>query len=463
MAQNESDKIGTMRVDGNNATIYYKGGSTFTVKFDGIEQEAGQEEMHIRKDTVDKWVAAGTLRLTNAKRYDEITAAIDPLTGDTPTHHADGTIKTLVERELNDLKSNGFVGDEDGDSGKRPQPPRMHDGRKTPKQEASMPNPAASGSQRPAPRPIGISDVTSGSQGFGDGTTYGVAMPQSQNQNVSDVEIQTPQLKPKSTFPKVIVFVAIMLAVAIALLLGMRTLSGNVSGMNNLPSFGDDGKGTQTQTSKDANANANATHTADNTPRDENGGTGTSVVSDGNTITRTDYDPEVSVADMPMADDTKRDIASGMFSQIRMLFSKGDTANFLQIVNLDGIAGDVARSYANSEKTRLSLTDSETQELETFYKQALIQDELEHVSQNDTYGSIFGGRIREVRSDPNGSNTLYVVMESLGGDHQRVCLVLTGNDDGTSWIVSGIKDPDAYVTQVMAGDTSTNIVRSDQE
>lgn len=45
-------------------------------------------------------------------------------------------------------------------------------------------------------------------------------------------------------------------------------------------------------------------------------------------------------------------------------------------------------------------------------------------------------------------------MESLGGDHQRVCFILQSSDNGSSCIVSGIMDADGYVRQIMRADTS---------
>ena len=83
------------------------------------------------------------------------------------------------------------------------------------------------------------------------------------------------------------------------------------------------------------------------------------------------------------------------------------------------------------------------------YHSRFVINERQHVVDRDVYASIFGGRIREVRQDPANPYRLYVVMESIAGDHQRVCFAMDGDATG-AWTVVDLLDPVGYVNMIAA-------------
>lgn len=167
---------------------------------------------------------------------------------------------------------------------------------------------------------------------------------------------------------------------------------------------------------------------------------------------RTDFDPEDAVSAYPMASEEQETIAIGLFQAIRTAVNSGDVNGFNQLIALEQIGDRIADSYARHAQDVQGLQQSQADELKTFWKDTFATTQRQHVVDKDLYGSIFGGRIREVRSDPDDQNKMYVVTESIAGDHQRACFVLTS--DGTSWAVTDMADADGYVRMVSEGKTS---------
>ena len=444
MASDNSDIIGTIKVNGSIADIRYIGGSTFEIDFRDARPD--EEPMRARKDVIDKWIRRGKMRLTNAARYRQIESEIDPATGDTPTHHADGTEKTLVERELSNLQRQGFVSGQDDDA-------------------TGDATPAGADAQDHAHDDGAATDA---------GTTVRPMVPITQTQQTPIAGMQDgdapkaipldddsgrPKTLPARTkSPQVFAYVLVMLAIAVVALFGGRLLAskirdGSAMGVvHGIVSNADTGSNVQNATNGN-DADAGSGNGSANASNDASSGQGH--------VVRTDFDPETSVQSQPSAGDAGRDTATQMFEYIRQLFAAGDAQDLSQAVNLDGIATQIANAYASVAKGQQGLTDTETSTLAAYYKQAFEDEELDNASKNDIYGSIFGGRIRDVRVDSQDANKLYVVMESLGGDHQRVCFILQSSDNGSSWIISGIMDADGYVRQIMRGDTSQYEKRSD--
>jgi hypothetical protein len=440
----DDNVVGTIKVSGHLADVVYIGGSTFHVVLrDGNEGNT----LVVRQSAVDKWVKSGKMRLTNAPLYKKILDEIDPVTGDTPTHHADGTEKTLVERELSSLQSQGLVSIPTNDG---------NDAKKDARKEST-----------PTQRKTGIKDndpMTSSSKPIDTNPTGTVTSPAPMKSSIAETTPMPPQavaspfdaddngkphaLPARTKSPQLVAYVIIMFVIAMAALFGGRALTealtdGDISnGVSQVQNDLKPKKHSDTQASKNENkGKADDKKVASN-------------ANNGNYVKRTDFDPETSVKSFSKASDSQRDTATKMFEYIRQLFSNGDASDLTQAVNLDGIASQIAESYAKYAQEQQGLTDSETMTLRDYYKQAFEQEELDNASKNDIYGSIFGGRIRDVHVDGDDQDTLYVVMESLGGDHQRVCFVLKSSDNGSSWIVNGITDADGYVKQIMEGDTS---------
>lgn len=446
------DIIGVIRIRANdgelhNANVTYVGGSVFGINFADMDAPPVQA----RKDIIEKWCKSGNMRLLNATRYTEILNGIDPVTGETATHHADGTEKTLIERELSNLQADGLVdsieGTTDTSKAKASLNKKGDAGKPSVRRRQVIPDDAVSASEVPSTQvtpPIPNAKSTSASVH---------PMPTMSNSNVRSFDMPNNDsgyiTKPKSSSGRVIGCVIMMSVMAVIALFATHALTDSIMD----GTIGDTIDGVMGTHRRSDTKNASPNGDADTDA--------TTTVSDGDTMTRTDYDPENDVSDKQMANDSERDIATGLFSAIRTCFSNGDVSGFRQIANLDGMADAIATSYANITKARRNLTDGDVATLMDYYKATLIGQEMDHASKNDIYGSMFGGRIREVRTDGTDDHTLYAVMESLGGDHQRVCFVLTGSDDGKSWAISSIVNVDAYVRQIMSGDTSQYVKRND--
>ena len=176
----------------------------------------------------------------------------------------------------------------------------------------------------------------------------------------------------------------------------------------------------------------------------------------GVTVDRNDFDPEDVVIEYRIASDSQQDIAVGFFTSLKNAFANGDVTTFNSMVAVDSIASQIASVYASYAQMYQSLTQSETEDLADYYAQTLAEQERQHVVDKDSYGSMFGGRIREVRVDDDDENRLYVVMESLGGDHQRACFVLQGDPSTGSYALTEMMDVNGYVKMIMQGTTDAN-------
>jgi hypothetical protein len=168
------------------------------------------------------------------------------------------------------------------------------------------------------------------------------------------------------------------------------------------------------------------------------------------TVVRTDFDPETIVANFEMASEDKQKVAIAMFQAIRTDILNGDVNAFCQAVDIEQIASEIAPAYAEHAAGVQNLGEAEKNELKDNYQVTFSRNERQHVVDKDTYASIFGGRIREVRQDPGNPLCIYVVMEAITGDHQRACFAL--NDDGTGgWTVTDLVDPSGYVQMIAQG------------
>lgn len=448
MTDSDKDNIGIIKVEGNHiADIHYVGGSTFQINFREPELSQGEKPMTLRVEQVKDLISKNQLRLTNAPRYKEILQTIDPVTGDTPTHHADGTEKTLVERELSQLKKQGLIDDADSSS------PQAGSNQQA---QSTRPQPARQPEQQPADASRNPAETGSRPDSQQQAQTYRPIQPTAPI-SVPEQNDASPQLAPsKRKSPQLIACIIIMIIIAIVALFAGRTLSSNFGNIGNAvqniaADNTDDSNNSNNAVQNQQNESSEQTQ-QDNANSNQNSNTDSSS-SSLQTITRSDYDPDKAVVSQPAASDTHKDVATQMFEYIRTAFSNGDITSFQQAVNLNNISDQIATSYANITKQQQGLTDTETQSLKDYYKQTFMQEELDNASKNDIYGSIFGGRIRDVRQDSQDSNKIYAITESLGGDHQRIGFVLQSDDNGASWTVNGIINPDDYVKQIMKGNT----------
>lgn len=173
------------------------------------------------------------------------------------------------------------------------------------------------------------------------------------------------------------------------------------------------------------------------------------------TVVRSDFDPETAVSTFPMATESEQSIATNFMRKVREFIIARDLEKFHEAVNIGMIADQFAIAYADTAREAQGLSDDEYNELRDYYGGVLVERENQHVAIGDTYGSIFGGRIREVRRDPIDPNRLYIVTESIGGDHHRICLILQGEvpEDGgdTRWEINGLMDPIGYARMIQKG------------
>lgn len=417
MAGLVGEAIGVIKVRSDTtsktADLIYLGGSTFKVEFRGNPDQGGTFTL----ENVQRLVDDGYCKITAQEKFDEIVSQIDPETGETNTHYADGREKTLLDQELNRLNDEGFVrfSDEDDDSG-YPARDAQDDGNAE------------------------IFNQSVDSESFrGDGPrNYEETMRARPDEPewVWNMRRDSPN-SPKAFLTVFIVAMSILSAFAF---FGVHAMLPDLSRGSSTVISRLMGRNRKTQTDEPTDA--------ENAFEDEE-----QVDLTSPSAWRTDFDPEDSVAMYPMADDAQKSIANGFMTALRGCFSDKDRTAFVNIVALEPICLQIAKSYVALTTDAHSLTVDEQTELTDWYALSFAQREVAHVEDGDVYASIFGGRVREVRADEADPYKLYVVNESLGGDHQRICFILQGNSEN-SWALTGVMDPDGYVKQVLSGDTS---------
>lgn len=167
-------------------------------------------------------------------------------------------------------------------------------------------------------------------------------------------------------------------------------------------------------------------------------------------VNRSDFDPETAVLNMPMADDAKTNVAVGLMRYIRECVVNGDVNGFGKIVAIDGIADQLSKSYADYAGMKQNLNNNDKDALQRNWRDRYILNEKQHIVDKDMLSSSYGGRVREVRQDPTNPYVLYVVMESVAGDHQRICYIITG-DGNNSWALTGVTDAPGYISMICQG------------
>lgn len=425
-------KIGSMQVGDKPADIIYLGGSTFSIDFN----DESSEPLIAKKDNIDKWINEGYVTLVSPSIYSDILSSIDPETGETATHHADGSEKTLIEIELGKLQTEGHVEDSSIDSYIQSKTGAKDDEEETPDNEDI---------DKPMPRPsmvqqggMGIDrPIPTGDQQYGDIMASPDEKPfQDMDESVKHT-LGAADRKPPKNIP-IIAYCATMTLLGFIALFGFRGIMS--SSMRTQPN--------SQQTSYISSGTQDA--------EEPNSSESDNIIADSDTIKRTDYDPEDDVISYPMADQEQIDMITSMFSKIRECFENGDPETYQKIVALSTIGNQIGKAYAQQEQLRHFMTDEDTIATMEFYQSVFVRSEKNHAAKANLPGSIIGGRIREVRQDPHVPNKLYVVMESISGDHQRVCFIVEQVSEN-SWAVMGITSPRKYVQQIRAGNTLMHV------
>lgn len=484
MAFRREDRIASGNGKGGMPlSIYYIGGSSFVLVKDG-EEDHPMAKMTLQQ--VKKMIAAKKITLLRPKHLEEIESEVDPDTGDTASHNADGSVKSTVDQMLSKYQQDGYIVDDGNggvksiDEGTAPQPRRRRRHRTSGDGDSSSPDSATGQQERqnrnggvplnadePQKQPEGgsssslekIDDVDP----FADidtGRYDEPDRPQRNRRQLSDYddapEPDMGRSKPRrqrTANPEedqghiggpLFVFIVVTILLCLVLFFGSFIVSSKI-----FHGKLDEMTGGQTTSQKKDSGNSNKEK--GDSGKNENASSEPATASGLDPIKRTDFDPEDAVKTYTMASSSEKAIADGFMKQVRSLIANGDVDSFTQMVALDNVSSEIAISYADLSQVRQNLTDDEKAELLQYYKNTLMQQERKHITDKDLYASMFGGRVREVRQQ---AGKLYVVMESIGGDHQRACFVLTEDAQSGSWALTDIVDTNGYVKMIGSGDTS---------
>lgn len=430
--------------------IYYEGGSLFVMVF---EDNGKTKQMQIPKEKLDVMIASGKIHLMSAMKYKQIESSILP-DGSTKTHNADGTPKSVRKQTMEGLEEERIV-------------VVNPDGSKTIAQDPEPTAPKIPNKKVPGPEDAAEMGLIDESDDDTESTT-----DHSDNDAMQAEERRQPQ-KPakakkdgklkgdlngdgivnefddliqeeqkKNMMVMVIFFAGII--ISIFLFFFFHTLTATLFHNEPIDLIPDVIPIEKTEEDQGTQENENTSDLQEE-QEDEAGN------EQLETTNRTDFDPEDAVASFPMADAEHEKIAVWLFQQVRSNIYDAKRDEFDANVQLGRIADELAPAYAAKAQEIQGLTDAEKAELEGYWKETFIKQETQHVLDKDPYGSIFGGRIREVRQDPNNPLCMYVVMESISGDHQRACFAINGDASG-NWVVTDIMDPTGYVSMIQAGE-----------
>lgn len=452
--------------------IYYIGGSTCELDVNAKSQSnfpSQKKDQNVRFNisVLDKLVQKRQARILSQTKYNEIKSKILP-DGSTPTHNADGSMKSKLNQTFNQLvnddiiqrESNGHYAINPGDSSNDFFSPSQIDD-DIHQTEAAGHDDMATNSHDDDDKEDPFDDLFGDNEKIASSSTTSIpASPRNhdgqthandnhdeddpdgddglKDLNGDGVIDEFDELIEKSKKPNVflIILLSATLVISVVLFFVIHAVSESIaSGTPPERVFsisGDNPSGN--------NASSNASTTIDGNPT-------RNAERSSSSARRSDYDPDSSVMNYHESSEPHREIAIKMFQQIRKFIYDGDVNQFSEAIDLNSIGNQLASSYVAIASSTQKLSAPEAQDTQSYYSEAFVQREKQHVVDKDPYGSIFGGRIRDVRDDPDNPNRMYVVMESIAGDHQRCCFVLDGDDDG-NWEISGMMDVDGYIRMI---------------
>lgn len=452
--------------------IYYEGGSLFCMVW---EDNGKSKQMHIPKDKLDIMISEGKIHLMSATKYRQIEKNILP-DGSTRTHNADGTPKSAFKQQMETLEQEDHLIITNPDGSKSIAPDPEPGAPKMPEKKVPGPEDAAE---------MGLNGLNANTPEMEESLDEQAHTDVEQNEEDGHDESEEPVQKPvrarkdsrhpedlngdgiidefddlikeeqkKNILVMLIFFAGII--VSIFLFFFFHTITASIlhgepidlipeviqiekkdSSLAQDSENGDEGEQGNTQDQPSENGS------------EDNGDASSNQLE---TVNRGDFDPEDAVAAFPMADAEKEKVAVWLFQQVRQNIYDANRMAFEANVKMDRIAGELSPAYAETAKEIQGLTDAEKAEVDAYWRETFIKREIQHVLDKDPYGSIFGGRIREVRQDPNNPLCLYVVTESIAGDHQRACFAINGDSSG-NWIITDIMDPKGYVKMIQEGES----------
>lgn len=463
MAREEKlQKIGVVKVGKDIVPVLYVGGSMFRLDF---PNQPSDQAPHYDKSVIDRLIEKKQLQLTSQDAYERICASIDPVTGDTKDYHADGSKKTEVEKTLQTLNQERSVKRDRTERAKQ----EPEHGRAVPQIDESLGNevagvagdPTAAHSMtrsRPSGPQVSQEDLFGDSGGTGQDASLSFSSqapttasrphgPQAdptretyeefrERQHRENPSLKTSPAK-RRTAVAALAGVAVIGCVACFAVTASLTDSVDPSGIPVIGKMISGGKGKSAAQPEEKPGVA------------EEGKDGSQEGTE--VVLRTDFDPEDAVVHFPLASSDKQDLAVNFFKAIRVGYSQGNLDQLNSMIAYDYVHGQIADAYATAEQQRLQLSDEARAVLRDQYVAIMNQQEGTHLANHDLDASIYCGRIREVRADDTDPNRLYVVMESLGGDHQRACFILQGDPSTNMYALVGMTDPEGYVRMIREG------------
>lgn len=450
--------IGVINVRGQAVNILYVGGSTFKLDYDMGE---GQEDATLTKAQVDELIKANQLALASEDEYRHICEGIDPTTGETATHYANGREKTVVEKTLGQMRQ------EDSERvARKAQNAPAAGGADDPFAED-----AAGGAGGGDPqgqhemqrsRPV-IQDDPFGSDDAGpsdfesmpdlghprrDRSASGEADAWSgRGEDDGDLSLKTPPARRGGIMLGIVLGTVVL---CVALFSGAYILTSSLNmNLADIPIIGQ-------YLAPSAPSRRDSDDRSD-LPPEERARAGEDQAAQGGsgaeTVVRSDFDPEAAVVGYALADSGQKEVAKQFFSAVRLAYEQGNADQLRSMIAYNDVHGQIAAAYGAAEQQRLpGMTDAERDTLVVQYRDMLGQRESLHIANHDVEASMYCGRIREVRVDDSDKLRYYVVMESLAGDHQRICFVLQGDAESGAYALMGITDPEGYVRMIREGE-----------
>lgn len=474
------EQIGTILLDVyGSVPVYYIGGSAFIIEVPGAE-----EPMKLPKDAIDRLIKDKQIHISSPAQYANIIAKIDPITGATPTHNADGTKRSMSSQTLMMLENEGFLSpsspepahfqiderladdgilqDEDFDMAPPPrrrpsaekdaeltnmsQPvPVQHDTPDKPNEPQSNDIPTRTKhakSDLPTDefgrQPVESSRVFEAEErekarqerhsAFTSWMQKRVNESNEGRSGENDLDEKITGTHPGVNKPFVLIAIVVVVVCGLLFFGTYMLLSG---GIGTAPS----GQSQNPDASRTSQNQNQATY-----------GSGLAT-----TYTRTDFDPEASVQNYKDASQDKHEIAIGFFKTLKSYYLGGDETAVGKLVALDAIGDQLANSYTSLTQTKQGLSEEEAATLRSEYGTSFVESEKKHIQNRDSDASIFCGRVRDVKVDGSNDTIIYVVMESVAGDHQRACFMLQSDSEQKSWALTQMVNPSGYISMIMEG------------
>lgn len=438
--------------DKGDFQIYYMGGSSFHMLFTDESGKPTAKPMALTRTQLDALVAAKKVRLASEARYRQIISGIQP-DGSTATHKADGTPKQKTRQVMESLiKDHIIVQNEDGtvavavEEDNAPAAPQKR--QLGPEDVYDSAEEAAADAPAPHTKEERAEEVATRQQPDREAKREARANRLEGDLNGDGVVDEFDDLVKEEQSKNVLVMIVFFAAIIVNFFLFFlfHTLSAAIFHGEEIDLIPDVITVQEQPAETEQQPDEKQQETDDEQSQEEHKDDGTYE-----TVKRTDFDPENAVASFPFADEEREKIGTALMQAVREAAKNGSINSLAQAVQLDRIADQLAVAYAEAAQKEQNLTQVEKDEIQRAWREAFLQSEKQHIVDKDPYGSIFNGRVREVRQDPVNIHCIYIVMESISGDHQRICLAANEIESG-AWEITDVMDPSGYIAMIQEGE-----------